>query len=131
VRLLVAHGASPAAESQFGTPGQVASESRQDHITELLRSLFRHQTDGDGDNDDHDLQRLGLWSLPPVRRRRLMSSAPRLPSPHLLSVGGGHGQEVVVHALSFVANARDLCSVSLVRSSTDECSGGECQVAWR
>jgi hypothetical protein len=51
-----------------------------------------------------------------VRRRRLMSSAPRLPSPHLLSVGGGHGQEVVVHALSFVANARDLCSVSLVRS---------------
>ncbi|ELR20466.1 Ankyrin repeat domain containing protein [Acanthamoeba castellanii str. Neff] len=86
VRLLVAHGASPAAESQFGTPGQVASESRQDHITELLRSLSRHHTDGDDDNDDHDLQRLGLWSLPP---------------------------EVVVHALSFVANARDLCSVSL------------------
>jgi hypothetical protein len=44
-----------------------------------------------------------------------------------LSVGGGHGQEVVVHALSFVANARDLCSVSLVRSNIE--GGGVVVVA--
>ncbi|ELR16560.1 Ras family protein [Acanthamoeba castellanii str. Neff] len=79
VRLLVAHGASPAVEGRFGTPAQAAIEFGQHHIAELLRSLARPTEDG--------AQRLGLHSLPP---------------------------EVVVHVLSFVANAHDLCSLSMV-----------------
>jgi hypothetical protein len=98
VRLLVAHGASPAAESQFGTPVQVASESRQDHIADPLRSPAPHQPD----DDDSDDERLGLWSLPPVRRRRCLTiSTPRLTSPRSSvrrrwSCAGGGGARAVV-----------------------------------
>jgi hypothetical protein len=59
VRLLVAHGASPAVEGRFGTPAQAAIEFGQHHTDELLRSLARPTEDG--------AQRLGLHSLPPVR----------------------------------------------------------------
>jgi hypothetical protein len=103
VRLLVAHGASPAAEGRFGTPAQAAIEFGQHHTAELLRSLA-HPTEA-------GTHRLGLHSLPPVRVVVVVN--PATPSPTAIHTCLLQ-QEVVVYMLSFVANARDLCSLSMV-----------------
>jgi hypothetical protein len=106
VRLLVAHGASPAIEGRFGTPAQAAIEFGQHHIAELLRSLAHP-------NEDGAQQRLGLHSLPPVRVVVVVN--PTTPH-HTIAIHTCllQQQEVVVHVLSFVANAHDLCSLAMV-----------------
>lgn len=74
VDLLLAHGASPAHQSEFGTPPQVAGEFQQKDVASLLSGLARDQ------------DAVGIWSLPP---------------------------EVLVHLLSYLGTAEDLCAVSM------------------
>ncbi len=86
----------------MGTPTQAAIEFGQHHIAELLRSLARPNEDS--------AQRLGLHSLPPVRVVVVVNDHPHRTIAHRIIFL----QEVVVYVLSFVANARDLCSLSMV-----------------
>jgi hypothetical protein len=84
----------------------------------LLWGLARHV--GDEDDGDDDQHRLGLWSLPTVRLRIMPARSVKVET----NVGCWGGQEVVVHALSFVANPLDLCSVSLVQCIMKARTGG-------
>jgi hypothetical protein len=129
---LLAHGASPAHQSEFGTPPQVhargpAQFSATDLIVGALATPHNttRQVAGEFQQKDvasllsglaRDQDAVGVWSLPPVRP---FSPPKSCPSSHPHAIGRRHAthartQEVLVHLLSYLATAEDLCAVSMV-----------------